>query len=304
MQVAMKAVLIYNQFAGRSGLREFRNQCGNSLQTIGIEAAHLDLNHLRLSELVRGLPLDQYHALLIAGGDGTIYEAVNGYLANPSEKKPPIGVIPVGTGNSFARDLGLESGNWQQAIRVIAEGKSKMVDLGRFEENGSSRHFANILGMGFVADVTKRAAGLKWMGNFAYTAATIQRMMSNRPVAATLRLDGQTLERECTFITVSNTRYTSNFLIAPQARFDDGKLDLLILKHMRRRDLLRNFPKVLNGSHLELPEVEVFRISEAEIITHPEVDLAPDGECTGSTPLKVSCVHRAVPFFYNAMAEF
>lgn len=297
----MNALLLVNSYAGfahkLSGLQEALRE-----QSI-LTACETSTNGDRILHSLATRKLDHYDALIIAGGDGTIYEAVNGYLANSSEKKPPIGVIPVGTGNSFARDLGLQSGNWKQAIQVIAEGKTKMVDVGRFDENCSSRYFANILGLGFVADVTKKAAGLKWMGNFAYTAATLHCMVNKYPMAATLYFDGRKLERECTFITISNTRYTSNFLIAPQASFNDGKLDLLVLRHMRRRDLLRNFPKVLNGSHLALPEVETFRVSAVEIVTQPPVGLAPDGECTGSTPLRVSCVHQAVPFFYDAQVE-
>lgn len=300
----MHLLLLHNEYAGGGKQRRHFGKWSQYFATKGLfPEVRGTSTGMRIQPLLASPALEKYSAIAVAGGDGTIYEAVNGYLDNPSENKPPIGVIPVGTGNSFALDLGLQSGNWKQAIDAIAEGKTKMVDVGRLEENGCSRYFANILGLGFVADVTRKAAGLKWMGNFAYTAASLQQIMNNRPVAATLQLNGQTLERECTFITISNTRYTSNFLIAPKARFDDGKLDLLILHHMRRRDLLRNFPKVLNGSHLELPQVEVFQVSELEIVTHPIVDLAPDGECTGTTPLRVECVPQSVPFFYNARAE-
>ena len=173
----MRAILIYNHFAGNGRAKELQHRCEQLLSARGCGVNPVAVNRLRLSEQVGSLQLNNYDALLIAGGDGTIYETVNGYLANPSENKPPIGVIPVGTGNSFARDLGLESGNWKQAIEVIADGKTKMVDVGLFEENGRSRYFANILGMGFVADVAKKAAGLKWMGNFAYTAASLQRII-------------------------------------------------------------------------------------------------------------------------------
>lgn len=253
-----------------------------------------------ITDLVARLDFSGYDGIVVMGGDGTLFEAVNGYMANRSPRRIPLGVIPLGTGNSFSLDLGLRPRNWQQAVQVIAHGQVQWADVACFEENGRCRYFINILGLGFVADVTQRADGLKWMGNLAYTVATLHRMMHHAPMPVTLTLDGQHLERETVFVTVSNSRYTSNFFIAPQARIDDGLLDVLVLHHMSRRALLRHFPKVLDGSHLALAEVEVFRAADIRIHTPHPVALAPDGECTGHTPLHIRCLPRTIPFFAQA----
>ncbi len=294
----MHLILIDNPRAGKNRKGRMTTLVARSLREAGCTLDVVSSAHKgHITELVSGLDFARYDGIVVMGGDGTLFETVNGYMANPSPRRIPIGVIPLGTGNSFSLDLGLQPGDWQGAVQVIARGQVQWADLACFEEHGRCRYFINILGLGFVADVTRRAERLKWMGNVAYTVATLHRMMQHAPLGVTLELDGRRIERDSVFVTVSNSRYTSNFFIAPQARIDDGLLDVLVLHHMSRRALIRNFPKVLDGSHLELPEVEVFRAAEIRITTQAPVDLAPDGECTGTTPLHIRCVPQAVPFF-------
>ena len=112
-----------------------------------------------------------------------------------------------------------------------------------------------------------------------------------------LELDGQVIERDSTFLEISNSRYTADFLMAPSARIDDGLLDVTLLGRISRRRLLRLFPSVFRGEHIHHAEVETFRASHVTIATEHPKTLSPDGELTGSTPADVICMNRALEVF-------
>lgn len=96
---------------------------------------------------------------------------------------------------------------------------------------------------------------------------------------------------------ISNTRYTSNFLMAPGASIDDGLLDVTLLGKASRTRLLRCFPKIFTGEHVHLDEVETFKAKKITLHTDEPKILAPDGENLGSTPVEVECLQRAIKVF-------
>ena len=245
------------------------------------------------------LDLDQYSGVIAAGGDGTLYEVINGYYRNPSTSiRPPVGVLPMGTGNAFIRDMNLAQSGWESALEVILAGNTREVDVGRFTTEGGTFHFMNILGLGFVADVGAVAQRLKFLGNLSYTLGVLYRTIFLAPHEIEITVNGEVLERENLFVEISNTRYTSNFLMAPAAEVDDGLLDVTLLASISRRKLITSFPKILTGEHVELPEVETFQASRIEVRTNVPKILTPDGELMGSTPLRVECLKQAVRVFW------
>jgi len=205
------------------------------------------------TRMVADQALGKYDGVIAAGGDGSIYEVINGYYQNPDPNpRPPLGILPLGTGNAFVRDMDLKQEDWQRALEIIDAGRTRGVDVGRFETGEGVHYFMNILGLGFVADVTETARRLKMFGNTAYTLGVLYRTIFLRPYHAKLKLDGSEIERENLFIEISNSRYTSNFLMAPNARVDDGLLDVTLLSRLSRRRLLSSFPLILTGDHLQL----------------------------------------------------
>jgi len=251
-------------------------------------------------ELVRGADLAAFDGIVAGGGDGTVFEVVNGYFLNDAGVKPPLGVLPVGTGNAFSKDLGLSTGWVERAIDLIAAGDHRPVDVGRFTTGTGTFHYLNILGLGFVSDVGETASRLKVVGNLSYTIAVLVRLISLSSYRMTIEIDGEILERESIFCEISNTRYTSNFLMAPSASIEDGLLDVTILGRASRSYLLRCFPKIFTGEHVHLEEVETFKARKIRIRTDDPKVLAPDGEIFGSTPVEVECLHRALDVFAPA----
>ena len=249
--------------------------------------------------LLKDRDISSYDGIAAAGGDGTLFEVLNGYFQNPGDKKPPIGIVPVGTGNAAARDMDLDSDNWQRAVEIIVAGKTRKMDVGRFVTHGQTYYFMNILGLGFVADVTATAKKLKILGNVSYTLGVLYRTIALRQHRLKITIDGKTLERKNLFVEVSNTRYTSNFLMAPTAETNDGLLDVTLANGLTRRRLLKVFPLVFTGDHVNEPEVETFKAKSIQIETTPHKVLTPDGELLGITPLTIDCLKEAVDVFWS-----
>ena len=251
------------------------------------------------TEIVKNADFSQYDGLIAAVGDGTLFAVINGYYQNESPNRIQIGALRVGTGNAFARDLDLNSANWQEAIRIIGMNKPRKVDVGKFISHGQIYYFLNILGLGFVADVTETANKLKTLGNLSYSLGVLYRMLALKAFKLKIEIDGKILERENIFVEISNTTYTSNFYMAPNAKIDDGLLDITLLGKLSRIGLLKAFPKVFTGEHIHLKEVETFTARKIKIETIPPKVLTPDGELIGLTPIEVECLHQDVEVFWK-----
>jgi diacylglycerol kinase (ATP) len=249
--------------------------------------------------IVEQAVIGEYDGIVAAGGDGTLFEVVNGCYRNPSERRIPLGVLPTGTGNAFARDLALKTGQIEQAVEIIHRYHPRPVDVGRFQAGTDRFYYLNILGLGFVADVTAAAEKLKVFGNLAYTYGVFVRTLFLKSFQLVIEIDGKKLERENLFTEISNTRYTSNFLMAPYAEIDDGMLDLTLLGPLTRRRLLKCFPLIFSGEHIHLPEVETFQAKHIRISTAVPTVLTPDGELVGTTPVEVECLHRDLEVFWQ-----
>lgn len=295
----MKHLLIYNPQAGHRRAEKMLPDVEKCLNENGIEF-DLQLTDYpeHATEITSKIDLRPYAGVIAGGGDGTLFEVVNGLFRNKARKTPPLGILPIGTGNAAARDLNLDSEKWQEAVKIIAAGRTRGVDLGRFTSHGQTYYFINILGLGFVADVTKTAKSLKIFGNVSYTLGVLWQTLRLPLHDLSIEIDGKTYKRRNLFVEISNTRYTSNFLMAPDAEIDDGFLDVTLANKMGRIRLLSVFPKVFTGEHVGEKEVEQFKAKKISIKTDPPKVLTPDGELIGITPIEVECMHKALDVFW------
>jgi diacylglycerol kinase (ATP) len=243
-----------------------------------------------------------YDGLLAAGGDGTLFEVLNGLYEHPPERRPPLGVVPVGTGNAFARDLGLQPGDWARSVALIGAGRTRQVDVGRAEPAGAGPerafHFLNIIGAGLPVAAMRTAERIKFIGRSAYSAAALWRAMRLQSYPLVIQMDDERVEQDALFVEISNTRYTgTTFLIAPSARLDDGLLDVTLVRRLPRRRLLRLFPTIYRGEHVGHPEVTTRQAREVRILAPDGLELAPDGEIRGHAPVTIRCLHRDLRIF-------
>jgi len=296
----MKILLVFNQHAGHGHAGKMLPQVEAALEEFGINYDLQCTQHPGHGiEIVRDADLTHYDGLVAAGGDGTLFEVVNGYYQNPSKVRIPLGILPVGTGNAFARDLELDQSNWKEAIKIISARQIRKVDVAKYHSNGQTHYYLNLLGLGFVADVTGIAQRLKILGNISYTLGVLVRTIFLSSDQLSIEIDGQNLERDCTFVEISNTRYTANFLMAPNAVIDDGLLDVTIANKLSRIRLLQCFPKIFTGEHVLMPEVETFKAKNIKIASAKPKVLSPDGELIGTTPLEIECLHQAIEFYWR-----
>jgi len=243
--------------------------------------------HEHAIEIAERTECADYDAVLVAGGDGTVYQVINGLMRKPAEDRVPLGIIPIGTGNAGAWDTtGVRT--VPEAMEIIAAGYTRMVDVGTFIMGHETYYFLNVIGVGFVAEVGDRAMKFKWLGSAAYTLGVVWETLFLQSHHMHFRIDDREFDLSGTFVEFCNTRYTAaDMLMAPDAQIDDGYLDMVVCKQLSRRRLLRAFPKVFKGSHIELPEIEVHKVSSVKLWTEEPKVLIPDGEIFGRTPIEV-----------------
>jgi len=294
----MNILLAYNSHAGHKRAGKLLPKVKELLAAANINAEiHQTNGPGHAGKIVQEADFSQFDAVVAAGGDGTLFEVVNGWFNNPRVRNIPIGVIPVGTGNAFCIDLNLKTNDIERAIEVIANGNRRKVDVGKFTSEGKDYYYLNIIGLGFVVDVTATAQKLKLFGNVAYLLGVFYQMIFLKSHKLEIEIDGRLIKQDNIFVEISNSRYTANFLMAPNAQIDDGLLDVTLLKKCTRRKLLKSLPTVFTGEHVNLDIVDTFLAKTISIKTDSPKVLSPDGELFGSTPVEVECLPLAVEVF-------
>ncbi len=297
--VAGKVLLIYNPNAGHGRAKRLLPEIKAyfRLKQIDIETRVTEYPGHAV-EISAETDFSKFVALVAAGGDGTLFEVVNGCFQNAGKGKLPIGILPVGTGNSFVKDLGLEANQWREAIDRICLNQPRKVDVAQCSTGQETFYFVNIMGLGFVTDVQEAAVRFKGLGNIAYTLGVLLQLFSLKAYAVQLELDEKKVKRSVALIEISNTRYTArNFLMAPSAQFDDGFLDVTLGANVSRVRLLSLFRKVFSGQHVEEDEIETFQVKRIRIHSDKPLKLGPDGEIRGRTPVEIVCLPGAIEVF-------
>lgn len=232
--------------------------------------------------------------LVLVGGDGTLFEAVNGMAR--AGRFVPVAQIPVGTGNSFIKDLGIHTP--AQGLSALFQGRTRAVDLGRMRCSCGEFYFVNLVGCGFVADVASRAGHFKLFGDASYTIGVLVELLVLRAGICRVTVDGRENAGEAIFVEICNSRKTGgDMIMAPDAVVDDGLFDVVIARAMSRRTLLGLFPKIFTGEHVKDPHVESFRCSKISVAFERPQRVTPDGELLGTTPLEAEVVPRALEVF-------
>ncbi|HET8776160.1 MAG TPA: diacylglycerol kinase family protein [Candidatus Limnocylindria bacterium] len=239
---------------------------------------------------------NEHDRIIAVGGDGTIQEVLNGALGSDS-RVPELGIIPVGTGNDLARSLGLPS-DPAAAWRVAVGRSSRATDVARARNgDGNERWFASAGGIGFDAQVAAAMAQRRgWQGSRAgYLLTTLSelRRFENRHVR--IALDGQVLERDVLLIAVANGAYYGGGMrIAPNARADDGLLDVCVVGDISRITALRELPNLYRATHVRNPAVSMHTAVAIEVDGGSATRVHLDGEPFGSLPLTIAITPRAI----------
>jgi diacylglycerol kinase (ATP) len=293
----MKLFVILNPVAGKKKGEKVFQEAAILLEQKGIQF-DLQISQFagHILDIAAQMNPAHYDGVVVVGGDGTLFETVNGVLKKHGSFELPIGQIPVGTGNSFIRDLGIETVT--DAVDKISAGRTRKIDVGFFKHLQGEHYFVNLLGTGFVADVARRAVKYKSLGPASYILGVFEQLVQLKSVPVEITIDGRSLQRDYMFAEICNSTKTGgNMIMAPEARIDDGILDVILLNKISRLNLLKIFPKIFNGTHILDSHVETFK--GRHIILKPQQvqGLNADGEVMGQTPIEVSILPGKIIMF-------
>ena len=216
--------------------------------------------------------------LLAVGGDGTLHEIVNGILA--TESGPAVAVLPVGTGNDFHRMVGTDR-SIDAALDLIDHGREARFEVGHVRWEGGERHFVNVLGVGVDAEVLRQRNAFRRLPGLAqYTAALVAAVLKYRPIRLDVQLDsGVTFADRVMLAAVSvGPSAGGGFMLSPDARPDDGQLDLLFVEALNLLQVARYLPRVVRGTHRDLPVVRMHRLERVRLTAEDPFFFELDGE--------------------------
>ena len=235
-------------------------------------------------------------AALIFGGDGTVHR----HLPLLHLHKTLTLVVPTGSGNDFAKGLGIRSvetalQSWKQ---FCSSGKNvKDIDLGVVRAGGQQTLFCCVAGVGMDAEANARANRMPlWLkSRGGYLLAALQSLIAFKPAEMNITAEGREIRRSAFFIAVGNAlSYGGGMKVTPQAALDDGLLDICLVSKMNKLKLLCWVPTIFFGQHLRLKQVEYFQASQVRIEAERTLDLYSDGEYAGQTPVEIGLIQRGL----------
>ena len=247
-------------------------------------------------ELARTLPLDGYHGLCVFGGDGTVHEVVNGLMERGQRSLLPLGLIPTGSANTLHQHL--HCADPLMAARRIVAGRTSRLDVVRVTMGTQVVYSVDLIGWGSIADINCRAERWRFLGPSRYTAAALWQIVLARHRRAKVVLDSRALEGDFLFVIACNAKFAGKELkMAPRAELGDGKLDVVLCRRASRRQMLRLFAGLFDGSHVTLDCVEYHQVQSLAIESAGDEPLDLDGEVEGHTPFLAEVLAGAMEAF-------
>jgi len=264
------------------------------LQHRGIEVVEIigddaeDARYLAGAAVERGTD-----ALMVTGGDGVVSNALR-VLAGTDV---PLGIIPAGTGNDHAREFGIPTKDPEAAADIVVDGWTETIDLGRIrDDKGGEKWFGTVAAAGFDSLVTDRANRMSWPhGRLRYYIAMLAELSQLRMLPFRMVLDGtREIDADITLAAFGNTRsYGGGLLICPDADPSDGLLDITMAHSASRTKLVRLFPTVMKGTHVNLDEVSTARAKSIHVEC-PGINVYADGDFACALPAEISAVPAAL----------
>ncbi len=242
-----------------------------------------------ITHLTRQAQGEGFHWIIVCGGDGTAHYALQAMTGS----RGVLGIIPLGTGNDLARNLGIPE-DLDLACDLLLKGKIHGTDVIQVD---SGPYLAGVAGVGFDSEVNALANKFSRYlpGKAAYVLPVLLKSFTYRPKKISLRLDHEHLQGPILMVAFGNTRsYGRGMQITPRAAPDDGLLDVCWIDPVKTFRLCRFFPTVFSGEHLRMPEVRYSQSATARVESPVPLDLYGDGEFLGQTPFTLRIRPRSL----------
>jgi diacylglycerol kinase (ATP) len=291
--VSERVALVVNPTAGKGVGRQVGEQTRRLLREAGHDVVEVSGTgycqaRLQAAEAVA----EGVDTVVVVGGDGMVHLGVNVCAGTTSR----LAVVAAGTGNDFARNLGLPVRDAAAAVRLLTLGRTREIDLGRVTPGASGETwFGGVLGAGFDAVVNARAQRMRWpRGQMRYNLAVLRELPVFRPIPYVLELDGHRIETRAMLVAVANTTsFGGGMRVCPDADVADGLFDVLIVHALSVPAFLRVFPKVYSGTHTTHPAVEILRGRQVRLEASG-IHSQADGEVFADLPIDAELVPGAL----------
>lgn len=233
------------------------------------------------SELAKQAGDEGYDLVVALGGDGTVHEVVNGLMQVEVQKRPAMGIVPIGSGNDFAFACGIPT-NPKEAMSLALHGETTPVDLGLMtDKNGRQEYIDNTLGIGFDAVVTIRSHKLPIVRGFMmYLTAVLQTIISNSTaVGMKIESEGRSWEKEVFMLVLANgPREGGGFTMTPKSKNNDGTLEYMLADKVSRLMQLRLLPEFIKGTQGKFKQVEIGEFKKLSLTSDAPLYIHIDGE--------------------------
>jgi YegS/Rv2252/BmrU family lipid kinase len=233
-------------------------------------------------ELARQAAKEGYDLVVALGGDGTVHEVMNGLMQVPEEKRPVLGVVPIGSGNDFAYSIGVTDKSAQALAHALKAEDIRSIDIGVLtDEHGRTEYFDNTLGIGFDSIVTIRSHKLPIVKGFLmYLTAVIQTILLNHhPMKMEIQTDTESWEDKALMLTLCNgPREGGGFMLAPEARNSDGSFEYVAVKNVSRGMMFRLVPEFMKGTHIHFKQIRMGRFKKLALTSDLPLYIHADGE--------------------------
>ena len=294
MTAISRVTVLTNPMAGHGNAPHAAERAVARFHELGIDVVELvgrDAGHAR--ELVDAAVSYGTDALVVVGGDGVIRLA----LQSLAHSGIPLGVVPAGTGNDHAREYRIPTGDPAAAVDVVVGGHTETVDLGRIRAaDGTETWFGTVAATGFDSLVSDRVNRMRWPhGRMRYNLAIVAELSQLRPLPFRLVFDGEReVVADLTLAAFGITRsYGGGMQICPDANHADGLLDITMVRTGSRLQLIRLFPTVFRGTHVDLDQVTTARARTVSVES-AGINAYADGDFAGPLPADISAVPGAL----------
>jgi len=285
-------LLVANETAGKGKALQLANQFTDLLSQANEEFALINEKSYEktIEKLKAELSTNSYNKVIAVGGDGLVNLCLQ-YLA---QSDLTLGVIPAGTGNDFARAVGVNKMSITEIFNLYSMTDPVKIDLGHVKSSTAEKWFVQVLSTGFDAEVNSRANKIKRpKGKSKYTIATVRTLARFKPINYKIDIDSKKFDQSAMLFTIANGEtYGGGMRICPGASNSDGIFEILLVRPVSRFVLLTIFPKVFKGNHIPHQKIDTYR-AKVVTISAPTSAYA-DGEYVANLPITVTNVGNAL----------
>ena len=294
----MNLFFIVNPTAG-SG----KNSAINSIELIKDFCVSKDLNYKiektrykgHATLLARQAVTSQakYDAVISVGGDGTLLEVANGLMGS----ELLLGILPAGTGNDFARSIGIPS-NVKEALSSLSKSKSRLIDVGKL----GNLFFVNVASIGFDAEIIRDIFKFRRFipGKASYYIAALVKFFTFKFKDIAINMDGQKMDSKILLVAIANgTHYGGGMKVNPNGNLGDGYLDVIVVSSLPRYKIPLLMHKFIKGTYQDLPYVSTYRCKDVSIYSQDALVINADGDIFGTTPAKFTVKPLALNIIAN-----